>query len=81
MNSSGRDTALMKQAQSKRLSGSLNIFKTVVIERSKSQRLLYVQKDTGNDDLIILNAARSPSEMQISPCYWDVIITTDTTFY
>jgi len=81
VNSSGRDTALMKQAQSKRLSGSLNIFKTVVIERSKSQRLLYVQKDTGNDDLIILNAARSPSEMQISPCYWDVIITTDTTFY
>jgi len=81
VNSSGRDTALMKQAQSKRLSGSLNIFKTVVIERSKSQRLLYVQKDTGNDDLIILNAARSPSEMQISPCYWDVIISTDTTLY
>jgi len=23
----------------------------------------------GNEDLIIVNPARSPSEMQISPCY------------
>jgi len=47
------------------------------VERSKTQGLLYVLKDTGNEDLIILNVARSPSEMQIIPCYWDVIISTD----
>ena len=39
-----------------------------------------LQKYTGNEDLIIVNAARSPLEMQTSPCYCDIIIPTDKKF-
>jgi len=39
-------------------------------------------KDPNNGDedldLIIVNSAASPSEMQASPCYCDIIIPTDT---
>jgi len=37
----------------------------------------YLQKYTGNDGLNMVNTARLPSEMQTSPCYWDIIIPTD----
>ena len=39
-----------------------------------------LQKYTGNEDVIIVNAARSPLEMQTSPCYCDIIIPTDKKF-
>ena len=34
--------------------------------------------NNGDEDLITVNSARSPSEMQISPCYCDITIPTDT---
>jgi len=40
-----------------------------VVERSKRY---------GDEDLIIVNSARSPSEMQTSPCYCDILILTAT---
>jgi len=49
---------------------------SIVVEISRSQ--CYLQNDTGNEDLIIVNAARSPFEMQTSLCYCNMIILTDS---
>jgi len=37
-------------------------------------------KDTGKEDLIIVNSARSPPEMQTRPYYCETIIPTDKKF-
>jgi len=41
----------------------------------------WLQKDSSNEDFIIAHAARSPSQMQTSPCHCDVIVQTDTKVY
>jgi len=68
MSSSSRDT--IEARPKKKLSGTHSNFK---VERSRSQKIL--QKNTGNEALIIINAARSSSEMQKTPFYCDIIIT------
>jgi len=66
----------MKQAQRKKLSGTQSNFKVQWLRDPDLKGLL--QKNTGNEDLILVNAARSPSEMQATPCYCEIVIRTNT---
>jgi len=64
----------MKQTQRKSLNGLYNNYR--VVKRSKSQSS--AAEVRWNEGLIIVNAARSSSELQTSPCYCDITIPPDT---
>jgi len=66
----------MKQAQIKRLNDTHSNFKAEWLKDPDLKGQL--QKDTANEDLVVMNVARSPSEMQTNQCYCDIIILTDT---
>ena len=74
MSSSGRDNN--EASQKKKLSGTHSNFKLEWLRDPDLKGQL--QKKTGNEDLSIANAARSPPEMQTTPRHCDIIILTST---
>jgi len=72
MSSSGNET---DKASPKKLSRTRSNFKVEWLRDPDLKGKL--QKNTENDDLIVVNAARSSSEMQTTLFYFDITISTN----